>query len=147
MVINWAILQCTWFQLLRILVDLGFFFTPFFTVYKWKWTIYLCLSVITSQMIVGITDYHRPLLPYKFWKLIWWELLKNKLETQMQWQRQRHRQTHLKTLLSIIEIPKTQAFQVWCGLPPTGHHCHPSCPLTPWDPVWLILWLTNRILG
>ena len=34
----------------------------------------------------------------------------------------------------IFEMPKTQAFQVWCWIPPTGHHRHHSCPLKPLGP-------------
>ena len=66
-------------------------------VYKWNWTVFVCLSSLRRWslfLLVGFTD------PYNhtYSESLWWKLFKNNKRTQIQrqrqWQRQRQRQRH-----------------------------------------------------
>ena len=94
-------------------------------VYKWNWTMCVCMSVSPSSLrrwslflLVGFTD------PYNhtYSESLWWKMFKNHNRTQIQgqrqWQRQRQRQRHIQSarkpnICYIFEILMTYSFQIW----------------------------------
>ena len=81
----------------RKLLRYVYYVQQLFSVYKWKWSGYVCASSLRRWslfLLVGSTD------PYNhtYYESFWWKLFKNHKRTQIQrqrqWQRQRQRQIH-----------------------------------------------------